>query len=106
MDYRKKWEKNWAEVKYCSDQCRRTQPRVDFEHKILELCTERGPHKTICPSEILPLEKRGNKPFMERVREAARRLADRGSIEILQQNKVVDPTSFKGPIRLRLKRVP
>lgn len=22
MTWRKKWEKNWAEVKYCSDRCR------------------------------------------------------------------------------------
>ena len=24
--WRKKWEKNWAEVKYCSDKCRGAKP--------------------------------------------------------------------------------
>lgn len=26
MSWRRKWEKNWAEVKYCSDACRRKRP--------------------------------------------------------------------------------
>ncbi len=28
MTWRKAWEKNWAEVKYCSDACRRVARRV------------------------------------------------------------------------------
>ncbi|MBA2612805.1 MAG: DUF2256 domain-containing protein [Bacteroidetes bacterium] len=24
--WRKKWEKNWDEVKYCSERCRKTKP--------------------------------------------------------------------------------
>jgi hypothetical protein len=27
MQWRKKWEKVWAEVKYCSDACRQGTPR-------------------------------------------------------------------------------
>ena len=41
---------------------------------------------------------------MERTRQAARRLYADGEIEILQKGGVVDPSTFKGPIRLR-KRV-
>lgn len=26
MSWRKKWEKNWEQVKYCSEACRRAQP--------------------------------------------------------------------------------
>jgi hypothetical protein len=26
FDWRKKWEKVWAEVKYCSDRCRQAKP--------------------------------------------------------------------------------
>ncbi|MCE3010764.1 MAG: DUF3253 domain-containing protein [Proteobacteria bacterium] len=40
---------------------------------------------------------------MERVRESARLLVDQGKIEILQKGKVIDPSEFRGPIRLRLK---
>ena len=34
---------------------------------------------------------------------AARRLVDAGRIEIIQRGRVVDPSTAKGPIRLRLK---
>ena len=32
---------------------------------------------------------------------AARRLVDRGEVEILQGGRVVDPSTAKGPIRIR-----
>lgn len=35
--------------------------------------------------------------------EAAKELALSGEIEITQKGRPVDPSSFKGPIRLRLK---
>ena len=40
---------------------------------------------------------------MEATREAARALVKDGKLDILQKGKVVDPDSFKGPIRLRLR---
>ena len=41
--------------------------------------------------------------MMEHVRRSARQLVHSGLIEITQGGKVVDPSDFKGPIRLRLK---
>jgi hypothetical protein len=41
---------------------------------------------------------------MEAVRRAARRMMAKGQIEITQGGKVVDPSSAKGPIRLRRGR--
>jgi hypothetical protein len=38
---------------------------------------------------------------MERTRQAARRLTAQGIIEITQQGHLVDPSTAKGPIRLR-----
>ena len=32
MAWRKAWAKNWAEVKYCSDACRRGTPRGAVQH--------------------------------------------------------------------------
>eukprot|EP00741_Cyanophora_paradoxa_P001753 tig00000073_g1700.t1 len=29
MTWRKKWEKNWDEVKYCSDKCRSMKDKAD-----------------------------------------------------------------------------
>lgn len=31
--WRKKWEKNWDEVKYCSDRCRRQRHTVRTPHE-------------------------------------------------------------------------
>ena len=44
-----------------------------------------------------------NKVIMEHVRRSARLLASENQIEITQSGKVVDPLSFRGPIRLKLK---
>jgi len=108
MAYRKKWEKNWAEVKFCSDRCRGDARRnkgqaQNLEALILVLLRERGAGKTICPSEVLPMADRQNKELMESVRQAARRLCHQGEIEIVQKGAVVDPSEFRGPIRLRKK---
>jgi hypothetical protein len=32
MSWRRAWAKNWAEVKYCSDACRRGTPRGEVQH--------------------------------------------------------------------------
>ena len=71
--------------------------------EILARLAERGEGKTICPSEVLPLELKKNKEMMESVRAVARELVTEGLIEITQGGKVVDPQNFRGPIRLRLK---
>ena len=69
---------------------------------ILELLAARDPGKTICPSEAA--RQVGGKDWrdlMEPARQAARRLAAGGRIEITQRREVVGPDAdFKGPIRL------
>ena len=106
IEYRKKWEKNWSDIKYCSDQCRKsklTAEDLSYEAKILQLLSERSSSSTICPSEVLPAEDKKNKQLMEDVRQAARRLVHKNKIIITQKNQIVDPSDFKGPIRLKLK---
>ncbi len=103
FEYRKKWEKNWDSVKYCSDECRSNKKRFDYSSQILDLLAVRGFSKTICPSEVLAPADKQDPLLMEHVRRSARRLAAEGKIEITQQNKPVDPSDFKGPIRLKLK---
>ncbi len=41
------------------------------------------------------------RPLMERARVAARRLVAAGEVEITQKGQVVDPSTAKGPIRVR-----
>lgn len=83
---------------------KRSKNDFDFKEAILALLNQRGPLKTICPSEVLPPELKQDKVMMEHVRRSARLLASESKIEITQSGKVVDPLSFKGPIRLKLKK--
>ena len=105
--WRKKWERSWDQVRYCSDQCRREKPgKLDaaLEAAILELLAMRDRGASICPSEAArAVAPEGWKPLMERTRRAARRLARENKLEITQGGSAVDPDRFKGPIRLRLK---
>jgi hypothetical protein len=111
FSWRKKWEKDWDVVKYCSDACRGHKPgSVDrsLEAAILELLAERGRDKTICPSEAAKLvggkeTRRDWEGLMEPARAAARRLVAEGRIVITQHGKVVDPSTAKGAIRLKLR---
>lgn len=107
FEWRKKWERSWDEVRYCSQACRSAKPgprERELETMILDLLSERAASSSICPSEvarsIAPHEWR---PLMEPVRRAARRLVAAGKVQITQQGRPVDPATAKGPIRIRLK---
>lgn len=107
MAWRAKWRDVWEEVRYCSERCRRHNSSASdeaLEASILQELATRQRGATICPSEVArkeyPLDWRGR---MEEVRMAARRLVARGLIEIMQGGHVVDPSTAKGPIRLRSK---
>lgn len=105
ITWRKKWEHNWDEVRYCSDACRshkRGAVDAQLEATILQLLDERGAGKTICPSEAARAVLPDNwESLMEPARAAARRLVSDGKIVITQGGVVVDPSRAKGPIRLR-----
>jgi hypothetical protein len=109
MTWRKSWERNWDEIRYCSDACRRrrvTDVDQRLEDVVLELLRGRPAGATICPSEAARVvggaEEGQWRPLMEPTRRAARRLVDRGLVEITQGGRVVDPSSARGPIRIRL----
>jgi len=108
MKWRAKWARNWDQVKYCSDACRRTRATATdeaLETTILELLDQRARDASICPSEAARLVG-GNawRTLMEPARMAARRLVARGEVEITQGGRVVDPSRAKGPIRIRRSR--
>ena len=111
FEWRKKWEKDWDVVKYCSDACRGHKPGtadIALEAAIISLLTERGRDKTICPSEAAKLvggkdERLDWEGLMEPARAAARRLVAAGRIVIQQGGKVVEGSTAKGPIRLKLR---
>jgi hypothetical protein len=108
FQWRKKWEKNWDDVVYCSKKCSSQKPnQIDtkIEDAILSLLAKRSKSSTICPSEAarLVFTEEDWQPQMERTRCAARRLAHKGKITISQNGKQLDPSTFKGPIRLKKK---
>ncbi|MET0402161.1 MAG: DUF3253 domain-containing protein, partial [Cystobacter sp.] len=100
-------ERDWEQVRYCSERCRRRKDAgggESLEQRILEMLDTRARGATMCPSEVA--RDGGGEDWRERmepVREAARRLVARGEVEILQGGRVVDPSTAKGPIRLRLR---
>lgn len=88
-----------------------------LERSILDLLQNRAAGATICPSEAARAvaaagdhddhEPEGDEPWralMEPARRAARRLVDAGEVEVLQQGRVVDSFTAKGPIRIRRLR--
>jgi len=107
ITWRKAWERNWDDVRYCSDRCRaRKVNSVDdqLSTAILDLLAARAGGATICPSEAArAVGGEEWRPLMESARSAARRLVTQGRIDIVQGGRVVDPSSANGPIRLRLR---
>ena len=78
-----------------------------LEAKILDLLGQRAATATICPSEAArAVDPEDWRDLMEPARKAARRLVARGEVEITQRGSVVDPSTAKGPIRIRRVRRP
>jgi hypothetical protein len=106
ITWRKKWERDWEQVRFCSAGCRRrglddTDRRL--EATIADLLGARS--GTICPSEAArAVDPEGWRELMEPARMAARRLVGAGEVEIVQGGRVVDPSTAKGPIRIRRAR--
>ena len=105
MTPRRRWGEGVERVSYCSDACRRRRVRaVDraLERKILALLGERARGATICPSEAARgVDALAWRDLMEPARCAARRLANAGEVSILQRGRRVDPSDFRGPIRIQ-----
>lgn len=77
--------------------------RQRLRETILKLSRERGPDKTICPSDAARAIG-GNdwRHLMDDARETARDLARKGDVEITQKGEVLDPNAtWRGPIRIR-----
>jgi hypothetical protein len=128
IQWRASWSRNWESVRWCSDACRaRKVTAVDreLEASILRLLSERAAGATICPSEAaravaahevsapaVAAREVGApdgaddawRDLMEPARRAARRLVATGEVEIMQGGRPVDPSTARGPIRIRLIR--
>ncbi|MDQ2757191.1 MAG: DUF2256 and DUF3253 domain-containing protein [Actinomycetota bacterium] len=114
IEWRKAWARNWDDVRWCSDSCRRrgvSPTDHELEATLLRLLEGRARSATVCPSEAARAvagepdgEERGHEAWrelMEPARRAARRLVASGDVVITQQGTVVDPSTAVGPIRVR-----
>lgn len=104
ITWRKKWERDWDQVRYCSAACRRGLSATDraLESAVRDLLAARAASATICPSEAArQVGGEQWRELMEPARSAARRLVAAGEVEITQGGSVVDPSTAKGPIRIR-----
>ena len=119
ITWRAKWARDWEQVRYCSAACHRDglgPTDAALEDAIRELLAARAGSATICPSEAarrvavregrdgVGVADEGWRALMEPARRAARRLVARGEVEIVQAGRVVDPSTAKGPIRIRRAR--
>lgn len=77
-----------------------------IEATILKLVADRGPGKTICPSEAARAiggdHPDGWGPLMQPIRKVAVRLMKEGRVVITRKGRPVDPDDFRGIYRLTL----
>lgn len=103
--WRKRWAKTWSQIKVCSSACgRRRLTRIDraLEEAIVSMLHESARGGSISPVDAAKAVAEDWKPLNERAREAARRLCGRGLIEFWQSGRIVEASSAKGPVQLRL----
>ena len=111
IEWRKKWERDWDQVRYCSTACRKRGVNdVDrrLEAAITDLLGQRAASSSICPSDAARAvggqDEEAWRALMEPARRAARRMVARGEVEVTQGGRVVDPSTAKGAIRIRRAR--
>ncbi|TPW77472.1 DUF3253 domain-containing protein [Schumannella soli] len=101
------------EARWCSGACRRaklTSLDRELESRLRERLATLSASVTLCPSEIARQvgsdgDGHGDwRELMEPTRRAARRLVAEGVAEITQRGAVVDPSTARGPIRIRPAR--
>ncbi|MDA2946114.1 MAG: DUF3253 domain-containing protein [Actinomycetota bacterium] len=108
IEWRAKWARDWESIRWCSEGCRRrgvTDIDRRLETAIVDLLEARPHGATICPSEAARrVDEHDWRPLLEPARRAARRLVVAGRVVITQQGRVVDPSTARGPIRIRALR--
>lgn len=77
--------------------------RSTIRLQILTQVADRGPQKTICPSEVArTLGGEEWRSLMSIVRDVGAELLAEGLIEVTQKGNPVHPLTAKGPIRFRI----
>ena len=104
IEWRQKWARDWDAVRWCSDACRRrgltaVDERLDaLLRTMLGKAGRAGVDPEDAARALAPDDWRSER---EPARRAARRLVASGAAEMTQAGRVVDPSTAKGPVRVR-----
>ena len=108
ITWRKAWERDWATVRWCSDNCRKhglTPVDLELEDALTKLVRAHAASATVDPSEAARAVGGADwEQLVEPARNAARRLVAAGRAQIIQGGRVIDPDHAKGPITVRRPR--
>ena len=108
ITWRKAWERDWASVRWCSDNCRKhglAPVDLELEDTLLALVASHPESGSVDPAEASKAVGGADwEELVEPARNAARRLVAAGRAEIIQGGRVIDPDHAKGPIRVRRPR--
>jgi len=111
MVWRKRWRKNWENVRYCSKACRRrglTESDRNLETAILALLKKQRAGAGIFLDDVVAMvtgadARRQQTPLLPAARNAARRLYNQSAVDILVHGRPADPSTAKGHFRIRLR---
>ena len=106
--WRKKWAKNWEQVRYCSTRCRSKGTILPQDPLIQAVfdALKRVPSKRACTVDAIEqaLHEQGHSAQQTRV--ALRTMIHAGQISSMEGNKRIAPERLKGNSTLRLMRPP
>jgi hypothetical protein len=100
MVWRRKWARDWAQVRTCGEACRRRRGAAHtsaWEERLLEGLAAHPRGAAVALEALAP-------GAGEEAREAARRLAARGEVEWVVRGRRVDPSTARGAVSIRRLR--
>jgi hypothetical protein len=104
ITWRRAWARDWDSVRYCSAGCRRrgvTTIDRALEAALRALLAASGRTGIDPETATAQVSSAADEDLREPSRRAARRLVASGEAEMVQQGRVVDPSTARGPVRLR-----
>ncbi len=108
ITWRKKWERDWHNVRYCSKSCRSrgvNDTDRQLETLVLSLLNSQPAGKQFTMNDITSDFRSGLKPATpDDVMHALRRLASDGRLEFLMNGRPTSPSAAKGNCQVRVKQ--
>lgn len=104
IEWRSKWAKSWDDVRYCSDACRKrklTSVDVRLEELLRALVRKSGRPGVDPDDAARCVDPQAWQALHEPARRAARRLVAAGVAVMVQNGRVVDPSTARGAVRVR-----